>query len=410
MLGTALGPGDRLLPRRGRRRPLAHHRRVPGAAGRDRRPAGDRRARHVEADADPRHRRPLHADHRPHACAPPCSRSASSTTSPRRGCATSARPTCCSARSCPNVMGPVMVEFTVRLGYAIFVIATLTFLGFGIQPPAPDWGLQVFEHYGLISRRLLVDGALPGARHHHPRRRRQPDRRRRREGVRAMSAAAPRRPALELRDLHVEYRIRGIWREVLRGVSLQVADGRVLRARRRVGLRQVDRRLRGRCATCRATGAIASGSVHVGGAATSPAMSDAEVRRLRAERVSMVYQNPGARAEPDAADRRPGGRGLPRSPTRSPKLADQRARGDARQGPDRRPGQRHAPLPAPALGRHAAARGHRHGARQGPVAAHPRRADDRPRRDRRGRGARPRRRAARRVRHERPLHLATTST
>jgi peptide/nickel transport system permease protein len=51
----------------------------------------------------------------------------------------------------PNVLGPIMVEFTVRLGYAIFTIATLSFLGFGIQPPAPDWGLQVFEHYGLIS-------------------------------------------------------------------------------------------------------------------------------------------------------------------------------------------------------------------------------------------------------------------
>ena len=51
----------------------------------------------------------------------------------------------------PNVMGPVMVEFTVRLGYAIFTVATLSFLGFGIQRPAPDWGLQVFEHYGLIS-------------------------------------------------------------------------------------------------------------------------------------------------------------------------------------------------------------------------------------------------------------------
>ena len=37
----------------------------------------------------------------------------------------------------PNVMGPVMVEFTVRLGYAIFTVATLSFLGFGIQPPAP---------------------------------------------------------------------------------------------------------------------------------------------------------------------------------------------------------------------------------------------------------------------------------
>lgn len=51
----------------------------------------------------------------------------------------------------PNVMGPVLVEFTVRLGYAIFTVATLSFLGFGIQPPAPDWGLQVFEHYGLLS-------------------------------------------------------------------------------------------------------------------------------------------------------------------------------------------------------------------------------------------------------------------
>ena len=51
----------------------------------------------------------------------------------------------------PNVMGPILVEFTVRLGYAIFTVATLSFLGFGIQAPAPDWGLQVFQHYGLIS-------------------------------------------------------------------------------------------------------------------------------------------------------------------------------------------------------------------------------------------------------------------
>jgi peptide/nickel transport system permease protein len=51
----------------------------------------------------------------------------------------------------PNVTGPVMVEATVRLGYAVFTIATLSFLGLGIQPPAPDWGLQVAEHYGLIN-------------------------------------------------------------------------------------------------------------------------------------------------------------------------------------------------------------------------------------------------------------------
>ena len=51
----------------------------------------------------------------------------------------------------PNILPPVIVEFTVRLGYAIFAVATLSFLGFGIQPPAPDWGLQIFEHYGLLS-------------------------------------------------------------------------------------------------------------------------------------------------------------------------------------------------------------------------------------------------------------------
>ncbi len=51
----------------------------------------------------------------------------------------------------PNVMGPILVEFTVRLGYAIFTVATLSFLGFGVQPPAPDWGVQVYEHYGFIS-------------------------------------------------------------------------------------------------------------------------------------------------------------------------------------------------------------------------------------------------------------------
>ena len=48
----------------------------------------------------------------------------------------------------PNVMGPVVVEFTVRLGYAIFVVATLSFLGLGVQPPSPDWGLQVSSTTG----------------------------------------------------------------------------------------------------------------------------------------------------------------------------------------------------------------------------------------------------------------------
>jgi peptide/nickel transport system permease protein len=51
----------------------------------------------------------------------------------------------------PNVMGSVIVEFTVRLGYAIFTIATLSFLGFGADPSIPDWGQDISQHYQFIS-------------------------------------------------------------------------------------------------------------------------------------------------------------------------------------------------------------------------------------------------------------------
>jgi peptide/nickel transport system permease protein len=51
----------------------------------------------------------------------------------------------------PNVTAPILVEGTVRLGYAIFFISSLSFLGFGIEPPSPDWGAQVAANYTLIS-------------------------------------------------------------------------------------------------------------------------------------------------------------------------------------------------------------------------------------------------------------------
>jgi len=47
----------------------------------------------------------------------------------------------------PNVMPAIVVEFTVRLGYAVFAVATLSFLGFGIQPPTPDWGADIAANY-----------------------------------------------------------------------------------------------------------------------------------------------------------------------------------------------------------------------------------------------------------------------
>lgn len=50
----------------------------------------------------------------------------------------------------PNIVPPIVVELTVRLGYAIFTVATLSFLGVGLQPPSPDWGLAIAENYALI--------------------------------------------------------------------------------------------------------------------------------------------------------------------------------------------------------------------------------------------------------------------
>jgi peptide/nickel transport system permease protein len=51
----------------------------------------------------------------------------------------------------PNVSGPIIVELTVRIGYAVFTISTLSFLGAGPPPPSPDWGAQVSEGYNSIS-------------------------------------------------------------------------------------------------------------------------------------------------------------------------------------------------------------------------------------------------------------------
>lgn len=51
----------------------------------------------------------------------------------------------------PNVLPAVLVEFSVRLGYAIFTVATLSFLGFGIQPPTPDWGSDIAANYGVLA-------------------------------------------------------------------------------------------------------------------------------------------------------------------------------------------------------------------------------------------------------------------
>ena len=118
-------------------------------------------------------------------------------------------------------------------------------------------------------------------------------------------------------------------------------------------------------------------------------MTDEEVRQFRIHHASMVYQDPGAALNP--------------STKIGPQVAEaftvlgqskKQAKESALQALDRvqiaDPEAVAAALPAPAVGRDAAARRHRHRAGVGPEAAGPRRADDRARRHGRGERARPR--------------------
>jgi len=45
----------------------------------------------------------------------------------------------------PNCLSPILVQATVDLGTVILATSSLAFLGLGVQPPAPDWGLMVNE-------------------------------------------------------------------------------------------------------------------------------------------------------------------------------------------------------------------------------------------------------------------------
>jgi len=52
----------------------------------------------------------------------------------------------------PSALPALAVEAALRFSYAIFLVASLGFLGLGVQPPSPDWGLMVKEARGAVSQ------------------------------------------------------------------------------------------------------------------------------------------------------------------------------------------------------------------------------------------------------------------
>ena len=61
----------------------------------------------------------------------------------------------------PNAMGPIIVESTIRVSFAIMIGATLGFLGLGAQPPSTEWGLMVAEARQFMFRNPWTV-AVPG--------------------------------------------------------------------------------------------------------------------------------------------------------------------------------------------------------------------------------------------------------
>ncbi|MGQ2915488.1 ABC transporter permease [Microbacterium aurantiacum] len=62
----------------------------------------------------------------------------------------------------PNISGPIVVQTSLSLAFAILSEAALSFLGLGIQPPAPSWGGMLFTAQGFLGQAWWMS-VFPGA-------------------------------------------------------------------------------------------------------------------------------------------------------------------------------------------------------------------------------------------------------
>lgn len=62
----------------------------------------------------------------------------------------------------PNIMGPILVIAASNFASAIVIEAGLSFLGVGVQPPQPSWGLMIKENYNFIITQNPMLALAPG--------------------------------------------------------------------------------------------------------------------------------------------------------------------------------------------------------------------------------------------------------
>ena len=294
----------------------------------------------------------------------------------------------------PNATSVLLVEFALRAGYAPVLIGSLGFLGFGLRPPTPEWGLMISEN-----RSLIIDLADHRARARAWRWPRWWSASTSSPRAWPASSAAPcssatndRRRAASSRSSDSRCLLPPGRRLVCAscdGVSFAVEPRRGLRPGRRIRLRQVDRRpaaarLSPPAMPHRRRPRSASR------ARTCCASSRPALDRLRGNRIALCRRTRRRRSIPACG-----------SASRSTEILLPHGRGD-RAAPStrdrasssassacRRCRALPAPLSASALGRPAAARLHRHGARLRSRSRRARRADHRPRRHHPGADRRP---------------------
>ncbi len=193
----------------------------------------------------------------------------------------------------PNLAPVLAADAGVRFVGAVFIVSTAGFLGYGTQPPSPDWGLMVLENRDgmslqplavaapaagilllLLCANLLVDSAFPAAR------------RRRGKSLRVAVADVDTDSVLRLRGLSVA--VDG--RPVLDQVDLDLAPGRILALVGPSGSGKTTLAMAA-LGELRPGLVLRGGTVHLAGRSVL-GLPERALRRLRSRHAGYVPQDP----------------------------------------------------------------------------------------------------------------------
>jgi peptide/nickel transport system ATP-binding protein len=221
----------------------------------------------------------------------------------------------------PNLATPLLVEYTLRLTWAIGAIAALSFLGFGVQPPATDWGLMINQNRnGLtinpwaivvpilciavftIGTNLMGEGlsrAVAGIDRQSGEEeagtgRRAARSRRPARSTGALARPVPSRSLVEVRNLRVE--LTGSGHDVVDGISFSIDAGEVvgLVGESGSGKTTIGTALLG---ATRRGAEIVEGEIVIDGIGILD-LTEAEMRKLRGSLVAYIPQDPTASLNP----------------------------------------------------------------------------------------------------------------